>query len=82
MKKKIKKGAIFVAALLFFAAGIIGSLLPILPGFVFIAIAFILLSIISLSFKTYVDHHTSKYPKIHQLVGKLDTAVRRVVGEV
>lgn len=82
MKRQAKRGAILLAALLFLVMGLVGSLLPFLPGFVFIAIGLILISIVSLTVHNYIERHTSRYPRFHKLITKLNTAVRKVVGEV
>ena len=57
MKKRIKKGVVVIFALLFLVLGAIGFMLPFLPGFIFIAVALILLSLISLAFRHYIAHH-------------------------
>ena len=82
MKKRIKKGVVVIFALLFLVLGAIGFMLPFLPGFIFIAVALILLSLISLTMRNYIEKHTSKYPVFHRLISKMDGFIRRVVGEI
>jgi uncharacterized membrane protein YbaN (DUF454 family) len=82
MKRQVKRGFIIIAAVFFLMLGAIGFVLPFLPGFVFIAIALILLSLISLTLRDYIEKHTSKYPTVHRFISKMDAAVRRVVGEI
>lgn len=71
-----------LSALFFLMLGAIGFMLPFLPGFIFVAIALILFSLLSLTLRDYIEKHTVRYPALHQLIAKMDAAVRRVVGEV
>lgn len=82
MARKAKRGLVFLMALIFLAIGLVGFLLPFLPGFVFIAVALILLSMLSPRFRDWADRRTSKYPAFHKIVQKLDAWVRKTVGEV
>ncbi len=82
MKRQVKRGFIIIAATLFLMLGAVGFLLPIIPGFIFVAIALILFSLVSLTLRDYIERRTSKYPGLHRLITKMDAAVRRIVGEI
>ncbi len=82
MKRKLKRGIVAIIALLFLAVGVIGLFLPFLQGLLFIAVGIVLLSILSTRIQTKLEKLTIKYPRFHGIVVKIDTAVRRIVGEV
>ena len=81
MRKRLKRGAIYVAAAVFFVLGVIGLVLPFLQGILFIAVGLILLSLVSPRAREFIDTHTVKYPRIHKVVRDVEGFVTRVVGE-
>lgn len=82
MRYQIKKVAIFTLAILFIILGIVGLALPFLQGFLFLIIGVLLLSIYSPSLRQWIERRTTKYPKVHVMVLKVEDWLKRVVGEV
>jgi hypothetical protein len=81
MIKYAKRILIFLAALFFLFAGILLLVLP-GPGLLLIAIGILLLSIFSPRVRAFMDRRTMKYPKLHEIIVKLDRLIRRTIGEV
>jgi len=82
MRRKLKRGIVAIVAFLFLIVGVIGLFLPFLQGILFIAIGMVLLSILSQRIKNWLERLTLKYPRFQGIVAKIDTLVRRIVGEV
>ncbi len=80
MKMKMKRLAVVVAGVLFLIAGVIGLALPFLQGFLFMIIGAILLSISSVRIRSWVESHTRKYPKTHELFEKTEKWLNRIIG--
>ncbi len=80
MKKKIKRAFILTLAAFFLLLGLAGLVLPILQGWLFLAISALLFSMYSPRLRAYVDSHTVKYPKLHALVGKANDWVIKIFG--
>ena len=81
MRKKLKRGAIWVVALIFILLGLVGLVLPFLQGILFIAVGLLLLSLVVPGVRVYLDRHTVRYPHIHQAVLRVEAWVVRIVGE-
>jgi uncharacterized membrane protein YbaN (DUF454 family) len=82
MRKKLKQGFVLAVGLIFLALGVVGLVLPFLQGVLFIAVGLILLSFVSPRVRTFLDRHTTRYPRIHEVIVKVENWVTRVVGEV
>ena len=80
MNPHLKRGLIFVIAIIFIILGIVGLALPFLQGFLFLAIGLILLSIASPTARTWIEHHTRKYPKVHAFVQKIEKRITDIIG--
>jgi hypothetical protein len=81
MIRHAKRIIIFLAAIFFLLSGILLLVLP-GPGLLLIAVGILLLSIFSPRVRAWMDSHTVKYPKFHRMIQKLDTWVKKVIGEV
>lgn len=81
MKNYIKRGFILVLGVAFLILGVIGLALPFLQGFLFIAVGLLLLSVFSPTLRAWVESHTRRWPRLHELVGKMDAWIRRIIGE-
>ena len=55
-------------ALVFLILGVVGLVLPFLQGMFFIAIGLILLSLVSVPFRAFLDRHTVRFPRVHKFV--------------
>ncbi len=80
MRRHIKRTALFVAAILFILLGLLGLALPFLQGFLFLAFGLILLSIVSPQARTWIEHYTRKYPKVHAFVEKAEKRITDIIG--
>ncbi|HYF12973.1 MAG TPA: DUF454 family protein [Candidatus Paceibacterota bacterium] len=82
MVKHTKRIIIIVLAVFFFLLGLLGLVLPFLQGFLFLAVAAVLFSVLSPRFRDWIQKYTIKYPRIHSIVERMETFVRRVVGDI
>lgn len=82
MVRHTKRALIIILAIIFFILGLIGLVLPVLQGWLFFAICAVLVSIVSPRFQTWAEHHTRKFPKVHQIVVKIESYIRGIVGEI
>lgn len=80
MNKKLKRTLVFGAGVIFVILGLVGLVLPFLQGFLFLAIGAILLSMASPSIRTWVEHHTRKFPKVHAMVEKVEKRITDIIG--
>ena len=81
MIRHTKRAIVFFIGLIFLFLGIIGLALPFLQGILFIAIGLLLLSIYSPTLREWVERHTRTYPKLHEVVLKIQQFVGRIIGE-
>ena len=82
MKYHVKRIAVLTLGIIFLALGLIGLFLPFLQGFLFLAIGILLLSLYSPTLRAWMESHTRRWPKFHEVVTKVDAWMRRVIGEV
>lgn len=64
----------------FLLLGLAGLVLPVLQGWLFLAISAILFSMYSPSMRAWIDRHTEKYPKLHKVVGTAQAWTSKVFG--
>lgn len=81
MNPQIKRALLFVAAIIFIIAGLVGLALPFLQGFLFLVVGIILLSIASPTARAWIESHTRKYPKTHAFVKKIEARIAKIIGE-
>lgn len=79
-KKELKRVAVLTLASLFLLLGLAGLVLPVLQGWLFLAISAILFSMYSPSMRAWIDEHTVRYPKLHKVVGKAQDWTTKVFG--
>ena len=82
MQYHAKRIIIFALGIAFLLLGVVGLFLPFLQGFLFLAVGILLLSLYSPTLRGWVEKHTRRWPKFHELVMKVDAWLRRTVGEV
>ncbi|MCC7500378.1 DUF454 family protein [Candidatus Nomurabacteria bacterium] len=80
LKKKLKKILILTLASFFFVLGLAGLVLPVLQGWLFLAISALLFSMYSPRLRAWMDKHTIKYPNLHRFVGKANDWTTKVFG--
>ena len=80
MNTRLKRVLLFTAAVIFILLGLLGLALPFLQGILFLAIGLILLSIASPAARTWIEHHTRKFPKIHAFVQKIEKRITDIIG--
>lgn len=82
MKKRIKRGVVWLAAAVCLIIGAAGLVLPIIPGLLLIAMALVLGSMLSRRVRAWLDRHTRAFPKLHAAVRDIEEWVARLVGEL
>ncbi len=80
MRRHIKRITFIVVGVLFVLLGFVGIVLPVLQGFLFLAIGLIFLSISSPRFRVWIESHTRRYPKVHAVIEKLERWIVSIVG--
>ena len=80
MNPHIKRILLFTAACAFITLGLLGLALPFLQGILFLAIGLILLSIASPTARSWIEHHTRKYPKFHNWVEEIEKKITDIIG--
>lgn len=82
MPKEVKRILVAAVGVGFIPLGIAGLALPLLQGFLFLAIGLILLSISSVRVRTWVRVHTVRYPKLHAAIEKTEKWILSIIGPV
>ena len=80
IKKQLKKVFILTLATLFLLLGLAGLVLPVLQGWLFLAISALLFSMYSPALRAWMDKHTVKYPMLHKFVGRANDWTTKVFG--
>lgn len=80
VKKQLKKIFILTLASVLFVLGLAGLVLPVLQGWLFLAISALLFSMYSPALRAWLDRTTVKYPKLHAFVGRAQEWTTRVFG--
>ncbi len=80
MYKNLKRIVILAFGVVFILLGLAGLALPFLQGFLFLAIGLILLSIGSDTVRTWIEHHTRKFPHVHAFIEKLEVWITGYIG--
>ena len=82
MRRHLKRSLVTFIAVLFLLLGLVGLVLPILQGVLFIAIGLLLLSLVSERVRTFLDKHTVRFPVLHRAIRIVEDYVTRVVGKI
>lgn len=80
MKRHAKRVLVLTLATLFLLLGLAGLVLPILQGWLFLAISLLLFSMYSPRLRAWMDRHTARYPKLHQFIERANARIVRVFG--
>ena len=81
MIKHIKRSAIFVIGVVLLVLGILGLALPFLQGILFILVGLLLLSTYSPTMREWIEKHTRRFPKVHDVVTKIQQFITRLIGD-
>ncbi len=81
MNKQVKRVLIFIAGGICILLGIIGLAIPFLQGFVLIILGVVFLALSSKRFRTWLESHTKRYPRLHAIVQKTRIWAIGVVGD-
>ncbi len=82
MQRHVKRAFVLTLAIIILVLGIIGIVMPVLPGVLFIAVALILLSLVSATVRAVLDRHTVRFPRVHKGMRRVERAVVRIVGDL
>lgn len=80
MPKKLKRVLLFITGIFFIFFGLLGLVLPFLQGILFLVIGLILLSLWSPCMREWMYKHTMRYPKIHEVVEKVEKLIEKIIG--
>lgn len=80
IKRGLKKVVVITLGVLFILVGLIGLVLPILQGWLFLVIGALLLSTHSPMLRGWIHRYSSPYPRIHAFVQKAQSWIDRVFG--
>jgi len=80
MHRHLKRTLVFFLGTCFIILGLVGLVLPILQGWLFLLIGLLLFSIYSPRLREWIDYYTKPYPKIHAMVSKAESWVARMFG--
>lgn len=82
MQKKAKRILILTIAIIFILLGLVGFVLPLLQGFLFIIIGVILLSFCFPKVRLWINEHTKNYPRLFKMVDKTEKWLTKIIGEI
>lgn len=82
MIRHTKRALIFFIGFFLIAFGLAAFALPIIPGIALIIVGVLLLSTFSPTLREWVEGHTRRFPKVHEVVVKIQQFISRVIGEV
>lgn len=61
-------------------AGLVGIVLPFLPGVLLIVAGLVILSLLSPAVEGWLHKTTEKFPLVHNMVKDVQTFIRRIMG--
>ncbi len=82
MIKNLKRTIVLIIGILFLILAVVGAALPFLQGWIFLILGVLLISICVPKVRAYMEKYTRKYPRLHEMVERLDKWLRSVIGEV
>ena len=80
MRAKLKSSFNYSIAIVLIILGIIGWVLPILPGVILIIAGVIILSIENPKLEAYIERKFSKYPKLEKIFLSLRHRLNKIFG--
>lgn len=82
MKKKIKKVLILTIGIGFILFGLLGLLLPLLQGILFLIIGFMILSLYFPKIRFHIQKHAQKNKHSFSMFNKAEKWIAKVIGEI
>lgn len=82
MQKNVKRMILLTVGIIFILFGLIGLVLPILQGIIFLAIGFILVSFCFPKVRLWMKHHTERRPHLSRMVNKMEKWIIKFIGEI
>jgi uncharacterized membrane protein YbaN (DUF454 family) len=82
MKKKIKKIIILTLGISFILLGLLGLVVPLLQGILFLLIGVILLSFYFPQTNTILKKYLHKHPHLVEKIEKIEKKVKEFIGEI
>ncbi len=80
MKAKLKSGFNYGIAFILISLGLLGSVLPIMPGLIFIVVGVIIISIENPKLDSLIERQFSKHPKAEAVFIKVRDKVHSIFG--
>lgn len=80
MKAKLKSSFNYTVAILLMITGIIGWVLPIMPGLILVVAGIIIISIENPKLDHYIESKFSKYPKAEKIFLRLRDKMHSIFG--
>lgn len=81
MHKHTKRVIVLSIAFAFICIGVIGLVLPFIQGLLSIGIGIILLSLYSPTLRKWTEYHTQRFPKLHEIVKKIESFIEKIIGK-
>ena len=80
LKKEAKRVLVLTLATAFLLLGLAGLVLPVLQGWLFLAISALLFSMYSPSLRAWLARRTEPYPWLHKVVDRAEGWTTRIFG--
>jgi uncharacterized membrane protein YbaN (DUF454 family) len=80
MKAKLKSSFNYTVAILLIILGIMGWVLPVMPGLILVVAGIIILSIENPKLEHYIEKNFSKYPKAEKIFLRLRDKIHSIFG--
>lgn len=80
--RQLKGLLILFFGIVFIAFGVIGSILPFIPGWIFTIPGILLLSLYFPKLRAWLDSHTERWPKLHRFVHRMRMWADRNIGKL
>lgn len=72
---------LLLLALSSIVTGLVGLILPFLPGFLLIVAGLVLLSLLDTRVEAWLHRITEKHPPTHKMVAEVRTFISRIIGK-
>ncbi len=81
MHRHIKKVGVLTLGVIFIILGLLGLVLPVLQGILFLLIGLMLISLYSKTVRGWVEYIAKQHPKLERMLQKADSWIKRRIGE-
>lgn len=73
---------VLIVGILFIMMGLVGSILPFVPGWIFSIMGVLLLSLYFPRLRAWLDSHTERWPKVHAYIHRMRMWADRNIGKL